>query len=282
MLRSLAKSISVVSVRTRIIGLALIPVFGFLANGITFTSGQTEVTDAFANVGTASALADASREFKIALATMQIAAKDFVSHPSSEPIKSFEAGQTLAATSFDRIAAAARAFQDSNTGLVRQKLGELKLHFDYLTQEQEALGFTDDQGTRKSLEEAAAKVETVINDGMVWLSDSERQKLLISLVTMRRYEAQYRLNPTKATWELYFKEYRTFEQGLRDLPGDSELKNRLSDRVKEYSSTLAQWNRHYQNLQTSLTDITDTTQQLVPHSHTILAMAQQRASAAST
>src|SRR5262249_27991154 len=65
---SFANAISAVSVRDRIIGLALIPVIGFLANGIAFTSGQSEVTDAFANVATAATLADASREFKIALA----------------------------------------------------------------------------------------------------------------------------------------------------------------------------------------------------------------------
>ena len=70
MLQPLAQSIASLSVRTRIIGLALIPVVGFLANGIAFTSGQGEVTDAFANVGTAAALADASREFKLALSTL--------------------------------------------------------------------------------------------------------------------------------------------------------------------------------------------------------------------
>src|ERR1700754_412124 len=75
---SLARVISSVSVRTRIIGLAVIPVLGFIATGMAFRSGQPEVTQAFANVGTAAVLADASREFKFALATMQIAAKDFV------------------------------------------------------------------------------------------------------------------------------------------------------------------------------------------------------------
>src|SRR5262249_12623922 len=49
----------------------------------------------------------------------------------------------------------------------------------------------------------------------------------------------------------------------------------------QYSSTLAQWNRHYQNIQKSLSDIIETTQQLVPQSNAILAMAQQRSNAAS-
>jgi hypothetical protein len=82
------------------------------------------------------------------------------------------------------------------------------------------MGFTDGEGTRKQLEDAAAQVETVINEGMTWLSNAERGRLLISLLTMRRYEAQYRLDPTKATWELFFKEYRTFEEKVRELSGD--------------------------------------------------------------
>ena len=54
----------------------------------------------------------------------------------------------------------------------------------------------------------------------------------------------------------------------------------LSDRVKNYASTLAQWNRHYQNIQKSLTDITEASQALVPQSHAIVTMAQRRAAAA--
>src|SRR5215510_2949754 len=95
MLQPLAQSIASLSVRTRIIALALIPAVGFLANGIALTSGQSEVTDAFAIVGTAAALADASREFKLALSTMQIAAKDYVAQPSDERAKAFEAARAL-------------------------------------------------------------------------------------------------------------------------------------------------------------------------------------------
>src|SRR5262245_24142326 len=126
---SLVKSICAVSVRTRIIGLALIPVVGFVANGIAFTSGQKGVTEAFANVGTAAALADASREFNIPLAAMQIAANDFVTQPSQEPIKNFEAAQAQAARNFDRISSAAAGLSENDIAQVRQKLGELRLNF---------------------------------------------------------------------------------------------------------------------------------------------------------
>ena len=50
MIHSLVRALASVSVRTRIIGIALIPVVGFLANGISFTLGQSDVTSAFHDV----------------------------------------------------------------------------------------------------------------------------------------------------------------------------------------------------------------------------------------
>jgi methyl-accepting chemotaxis protein len=120
MIQSLTRAIASVSVRTRIVGIALIPVVGFLANGLSFTTGQKDVTSAFNNVEAASALSDASREFKI------------VAAPSSELIRNFEANHVLAAANFEKIAAAADAIQEDDITRVRQKLGELKLAFGYL------------------------------------------------------------------------------------------------------------------------------------------------------
>ena len=50
----LIKAVSSLSVRARIIGITMIPVLGFLANGISFTTGQSDVTSAFDNVEAAS------------------------------------------------------------------------------------------------------------------------------------------------------------------------------------------------------------------------------------
>ena len=280
MIQSLTRAISSVSVRTRIVGIALIPVVGFLANGISFTTGQKDVTNAFDNVEAASALSDASREFKIALVSMQFAATDFVAMPSGELVRNFEANHVLAAANFDKIAAATGALNEEDINRVRQKLGELKLAFGYLADEQAELGFTEDQGTRKRLDDAAAGIEQAINDGMTWITQADREKLLLSLLTMRRQEAQYRLNQSSATWELFFKEFREFEAILRQLPAQTELKQQLARRVQDYASTLAQWNRYNQNIQRSLKEIADTSQQLVPQAHAIVATAQERTNAA--
>ena len=281
MIEQIANTISSISVRARIVGIALVPVIGFLANGISFTTGQNEVTSAFDNVEAASVISDASREFKIALASMQIAAKDFVSQPSRELVKSFDAGHVLASTNFERITSSAGAVDDGTIASVQQKLGELKLLFGYLTDEQTELGFTEDEGIRKRLDDAAASIEKAINGGMSGLAQSDSEKLLLQLVTMRRHEAQYRLTQSRAIWEMFFKEFRAFEETLRAVTVETPtLVDDLRRRVQDYASTLAQWNRHYQNIQKSLKDIIDVSQQLVPNAYAILAATQARTKAA--
>ena len=64
------------------------------------------------------------------------------------------------------------------------------------------------------------------------------------------------------------------------MPAQTELKQQLARRVQDYASTLAQWNRYNQNIQRSLKEIADTSQQLIPQAHAILATAQDRTNAA--
>jgi hypothetical protein len=80
---SLPQIISKLSVRSRIAAIAVIPVVGFLANGLAFTAGETAVGNAFESVRSAAVLADTGREFKAALARMQMISKDFVAQPST-------------------------------------------------------------------------------------------------------------------------------------------------------------------------------------------------------
>ena len=54
--------------RTRFVVLALIPVAGFLANAVTYVSGEGNVGRAFATVTQSHALVDSSRDFKSAVA----------------------------------------------------------------------------------------------------------------------------------------------------------------------------------------------------------------------
>ena len=82
--------LTAISVRTRIIVLALIPVIGFLANGLTYISGEGDVGTAFETVKYSTALSGASRDFKSAIAAMRIIVKDFNADPSKNLVVSFQ------------------------------------------------------------------------------------------------------------------------------------------------------------------------------------------------
>src|SRR5438067_1872955 len=102
---ALSRSFFRLSVRVRIVLLALIPVVGFLANGIAYTVGETEVGQAFNSVNSAAALSDSSQEFKAALAAMRINARDFSAHPSRAAIAAFDGSYANALRSLATIQA---------------------------------------------------------------------------------------------------------------------------------------------------------------------------------
>jgi methyl-accepting chemotaxis protein len=273
--------VSKFSVRSRITAIAVIPVVGFLANGLAFNAGETEVGDAFESVKSAAVLADASREFKAALARMQMASKDFSAQPADNEVKAFGAGYDLASNSLDAIAASIDALHRDDIGIAHQALSDMKLNFDALADEQRELGYSPSEGTRKLLEESGATIERTVNADMPWLSASDRTKLLVSLSNMRRYESQYRQNRQTRTWEAFFKEYRAFGDIVQGVGGETTLKAQLAAGVKEYAANLAQWNRRAENTQNLLKEIAQSSQQLLPQADKILALAKLRAAAAS-
>jgi methyl-accepting chemotaxis protein len=221
MLRSIShrhprRQVTSVSVRARIIAIALIPVLGFLVNGAAFTSGNTAAADAFNSVKSAATLSDTSREVKTGVARMQLAAKEFVSRPSDKLSALFAEGHELSLNSLNAISGILDLAQRDEIAPVRQKLEEMKLNFDELGDEQLALGFTANDGTRKLLEDSGSLVEKTINDNMHLLSGSDRVKLLVAMSNLRRFEAQYRQNSQQSSWDQFFEEYRSFGEMLRD------------------------------------------------------------------
>src|SRR5690349_5072499 len=109
MIRSLLRMTSRVSVRTRIVLLALIPVVGFLVNGIAFTAGEAEVEQAFNTAERASDLAETSREFRTAVISLRVRTRDFVGQPSQDLIRSFQAAHEAAVRTLSAIDAAVDA-----------------------------------------------------------------------------------------------------------------------------------------------------------------------------
>jgi len=241
MFQSVYRLVTRLSVRARIIGLALIPVVGFLANGVSFTAGQSNVETSFDHVKRAGDVADTSQNLKAALAAMRIHARDFAARPSDGLIISFEAAHSVATASLAKMAAALDDTARKSLEPVRNSLSEVIVNFGTLARHQRDLGFTDQDGTRKRMAAAATSVERIINDDMEWMGKEDLQKLLLSLLTMRRYESEYRLSGTSMVRLEFQKEFETFKRRLDQVVAADIMKLQLHDQVTSYADSFAAW-----------------------------------------
>jgi len=268
-----------VSVRTRIVVLALIPVIGFVANGWTYLSGERDVGRTFQTVSNARGLADASRDFKIAIAAMRIAAKDFVVQPRTL-VDSFGQSLMLAGKSLDSIEASIGGAHADEIKALRQQLGKLKSNFDNLAAEQRKLGYSDGEGLRKQLRDSGNTIERAINENMTWLADESAKQLLISLLTMRNYEAEYRLVPSEVTRQQFLAGYKQFTHIFANIDGTPEMKSKLERDVNEYAETFARWIEVSDRINPMRALIDIDSQDMLPQADAIIASANQAAAQA--
>ena len=77
------------------------------------------------------------------------------------------------------------------------------------------LGFSEDDGIRKRMRQTATGIERLINEDMGWLAKTDSQKLLLSLLIMRRYESDYRLTRTSIAKSEFFAQVTTFNDAAQ-------------------------------------------------------------------
>jgi methyl-accepting chemotaxis protein len=276
----LARPLSLVSVRARIIALAVIPVVGSIANGIAFTGGEREVAHAFASVTQDTALADASRDLKTALLAMQTATKDFVAQPSYELARSFENGQQLALQRLDQIERNVEPSQRHLITPLRETVRDIKTTFATLVLERETLGFADDRGLNAALSRAGAAILQIINEDLTWVGEYDANRMIMSLATMRRHELEYRLTRTAAAQQQFLDEVDHFNRLFESVDGAPPMKERLSGQVRAYSATFAKWCDSIEMIRPLVEIIGRDTERLLPEADAIIASARERAAGA--
>jgi methyl-accepting chemotaxis protein len=282
---SLSRSIgwlgSSMSVRGRIAVIAAIPVLGFLANGAAFTTGETQVEDAFLSVRHAGEIADASAQFKAGLAAMRIGVRDFIASPNPAAVAAVATGNRQASQSIEKIETSLDKTESVEVAGLARKVAGVASNFLQLTREQETLGFTEADGIRNRLREAGAAVETIIHQQLTWVADEDAGKLLSSLLTMRRYEAEYRLSQSAAIRQQFFNEVAHFNSLFESVDGAPEMREPLIEKIKTYADTFGQWIACIDKIRPLIASIDTDTQNMIPAADGILAAARKRATAAS-
>ncbi len=266
-----------ISVRTRIIVLALVPVVGFLANGFTYFSGERDVGTAFETVKHSATLAGASRDFKSAIATLRIIVKDFSANPSENLVVSFQQAHALALQSLDTIAASIDRRHADNIVTLRKDVMALRDSFSELVREQKILGFDENSGLRNNLREAGNAVERIINENMTWLADADAGKLMMALLIMRNHEAEYRLNQSELAKLEFLAGYKKFTDTFALIDGTPEMKDALEHEVKTYADTFLQWGAGFGRVHPRRAIIDIDSQSMLPRADEIIARASETA-----
>jgi methyl-accepting chemotaxis protein len=281
-LKRLPRMLTSLSVRTRVVVLALVPVAGFLANGLTYLSGEGDVGIAFETVRQSTALSDASRDFKSAIAAMRIAVKDFSASPSSALVTNFEQAHTKALQSLDVISGSIDLRFAETIANLRHDVTEQRKNFNDLVHEQETLGFTAGSGLRGKLSEASNAVERIINENMSWLAGEDAQKLMMALLVMRHHEAEYRLAQSELAHQQFLAAYKQFNDTFALVDGTPAMKGRLEQQVKTYADTFSQWVDSFDRVYPLRAVMDMDSQRMLPRADEIIDWAREKAASAAS
>jgi methyl-accepting chemotaxis protein len=277
-----ARLLPAISVRARIAVLALIPVIGFVANGVSYMSSEREVATAFDSVKRSGALAEASREFKTALIVMRMSATEFASRPTKTLIGEFGVAHDQALANLKTLEELIEPAEARDLARWRNELASLKSVFAQLGEHQEALGFTDVEGIRGRLEKAGNAVERILNDDLPWMTDKARKDLIVSLLVMRRYEVEYRVSRMAYLQQTFEQEYGRFTKTLEGIIAAAIMKEDLSREVKTYAEAFAEWSASTDKVQPLVAVINIQTLQMLPGADQVIASAGQREAAATS
>jgi methyl-accepting chemotaxis protein len=261
--------------------IALIPVLGFFFNALSYHSGESEVARAFASARSAAAVAEAGSEVKGAISIMRISAPEFVARPNQQVTQTFETAHSLAA---GRLAAIVRSLGSGEAHAVEllgASLGRVIARFSALITAQLRLGYTQTEGIRGKMQQVAAAVEAIINEDLSTVSDNDAKRLLASLHSMLRYEAEFRLGDQQYTQHLLAAEHQTFNAIVASIEASPELRARLLGEVSAYADTFAEWVAITDKIKPLLADIENDTERMLPAAEAILVAARGNADLAS-
>jgi methyl-accepting chemotaxis protein len=268
------------SVRARIVVIALVPVFGLLLSGLVYHSGESDVADAFASARRAAAVSEASRELKGATALMMVTAPEFVARPSQQLAETFKNAQILAAARLGTIQWLGNR-RAEEVELLQTSLAEVSKNFDALVAEQNNLGYTMMDGIRGRMQQAAETVEAIINQDLSRVSDNDAKRLLASLHQMLRYVAEFRLGEQLYTQHLLVAEHQIFTATVDSIQAPVQLRERLKREVQAYVDTFAMWVAIAGKIKPLLTEIERDTAKMLPAAEKVLVSARNHAEQAS-
>jgi methyl-accepting chemotaxis protein len=237
----LRQLVHALSVRNRVIMLALIPVIGFVANAATFHTGENNVSAAFGRFKHSTDIVDASRQFNNAIMGMRLVVKDYSAAPNQDKIDRFNADYSRAFQNLAEIASAIGDRENHTVAKIRDTLENIEVMFENLVEEQEALGYSENAGLRGALHYAGNAIELIINEMRQWTTDGDANVLKAALLAMRNREIEYRQQPRELTKVLFFHAKQEFDTAFDQMFVPPAIRDSMRKSVTAYVEAFSNW-----------------------------------------
>ena len=146
---------------------------------------------------------------------------------------------------------------------------KLQDSFNELVREQKALGYDENSGLQKKLRESGNAVERIINENVNWLTEFDAQRLMLSLLTMRHQEAEYRLSQSELSHQLFFAAKNQFTSLFDNIDGKAERKAPMAKQVEDYGDVFSQWITSFNQIDPLRKMIDLDTQDMLPRTESL-------------
>jgi methyl-accepting chemotaxis protein len=123
-------------------------------------------------------------------------------------VVNFEQAHANSLKGLDTIADSIDQSHAKNIAGMRNDVMALRENFNELVREQKVLGFDNSSGLRGNLLVAGNAVERVVNENMSWVAEADAMKLIMALLSMRHFEADYRVNQSEVSRQQFLSTTR--------------------------------------------------------------------------
>jgi methyl-accepting chemotaxis protein len=266
------------SVLARIIVLAVIPVVGFVANGVSFNLNEAQVDRSFDHSTKASRSVESGLELKGALGALQGVAREFAAQPSETLIAAFDGAYDAATRGVTDMAAYAGPDDSGRIGGLRDQLVGVRNRFVALVEQQRAFGLTEASGIRASLQAAGAAIDRMASSDLAQAIDEKR--FILSLTTSRRLDFEYRLTRTGFLRQLFETEIDNAKSLLRGGGLDAWVAEQHERYIATYAEAFAAWVANFGRVGPLLTAIDADIKVMLPQADELIAKARERSATA--
>jgi methyl-accepting chemotaxis protein len=220
-------------VRSRIAALALALLISLLVGALNHLATDSEPKAAPGDAQASAALAAGSRDFRAAIETLRLTAREFAARPQSEPPRHFAVAVDAALTAIDNLGTADDA---GELGQARTAVLGLKLLFDELVRCQQQLGFDPGQGLMGRVQSISDAAESMIGAHVAHLHEADAAWLMASLQAMGRHELHYLVTRDETEIRIkFFSELGTFHEILDRSDMTADLRAALRSTMAAYA-----------------------------------------------